>query len=138
MIPYGLLPHLNACLNATSAVLLLGGYLSIRSRRVPLHRRFMLGTVATSLLFLISYLVYHFEVGSVRFRGEGWIRPVYFAILISHTTLALALVPLVTITLRRALRGKFERHRRIARFTLPIWFYVSVTGVVVYVLLYHY
>jgi len=138
VIPYTLLPHLNAALNATSAVLLAAGYWSVRTRRLLLHRRLMLGAVSASGLFLISYLVYHFEVGSVRFKGQGAIRSVYFAILLSHTTLALALVPLVTTTLRRALRGKFETHRGIARWTLPIWFYVSVTGVVVYGMLYHY
>lgn len=138
MIPYTLLPHLNAALNATSAVLLAAGYWSVRTRRLLLHRRLMLGAVTASCLFLISYVIYHFEVGSVRFQGQGWIRSVYFAILLSHTTLALTLVPLVTTTLRRGLRGKVETHRRIARWTLPIWFYVSVTGVVVYGMLYHY
>jgi putative membrane protein len=138
VIPYTLLPHLNAALNATSAVLLAAGYWSVRTRRLLLHRRLMLGAVSASCLFLISYIVYHFEVGSVRFQGQGWIRSLYFTILLSHTTLALTLVPLVITTVRRGLRGKFETHRRIARWTLPIWFYVSVTGVVVYGMLYHY
>ena len=132
------LPLVNACLNTLSAGLLTAGFVFIRRRRIVAHVACMLGAFAVSTLFLLSYVTYHYHAGSQPFPGQGWIRPVYFAILISHTTLALALVPLVTITLRRALRGKFERHRRIARFTLPIWFYVSVTGVVVYVLLYHY
>ena len=100
------------------------------------HRLCMLSAFATSTLFLISYLTYHFEVGSVPFQGRGWIRAVYFAILISHTVLAAAIVPLVMLTLFRALKGRFVRHKRIARWTLPLWFYVSVTGVVVYWMLY--
>jgi uncharacterized membrane protein YozB (DUF420 family) len=137
MIPYTLLPHLNALLNGTSALLIATGYISIRRGRMRLHRACMLAAVTASCIFLISYLVYHFHVGSVRFRPQGWIRPVYFSILLSHTTLALALVPLVVVTLRRALREAFPLHRRIARWTLPVWFYVSVTGVVVYFMLYH-
>jgi uncharacterized membrane protein YozB (DUF420 family) len=137
VIPYSLLPHLNALLNATSALLLGIGYAAIRRRRIALHRLCMWAAVATSALFLVSYLVYHAEVGSVRFRHQGWIRPVYFAILVSHTVLAAAVVPLVSVTLARALRERFDRHRAIARWTLPVWVYVSVTGVVVYLLLYH-
>jgi uncharacterized membrane protein YozB (DUF420 family) len=131
------LPHLNAALNATSAVLLATGFLAIRRRNIGLHRACMVATVVTSCVFLTSYLVYHAQVGSVRFQGQGWIRPVYFTILISHTVLAMTLVPLVVVTLRRASKKMFERHRAIARVTLPIWFYVSVTGVVVYLMLYH-
>ena len=96
----------------------------------------MLAALCTSALFLVSYLVYHFEVGSVRFEGQGWVRTVYFAILISHTVLATAIIPLVIITVVRALRARFDRHRAIARWTLPLWIYVSVTGVVVYWMLY--
>ena len=130
------LPALNAALNACSALLLLLGYALIRAGRREAHRRAMLGALACSALFLASYLAYHFQVGSVRFQGQGPIRAVYFAILISHTVLATAIVPLVLVTTSRALRGRFDAHRRIARWTLPIWGYVSVTGVVVYWMLY--
>ena len=130
------LPVVNACLNATSTVLLLIGYRFIRTGRRVAHKRIMLTALATSSLFLISYLVYHFHVGSVRFAGLGFIRGVYFAVLISHTILAASVPPLVIVTLVRALRERFDKHRLIARWTLPIWLYVSVTGVVVYVMLY--
>jgi uncharacterized membrane protein YozB (DUF420 family) len=130
------LPALNAALNATSAALLLLGFWLIRRKRVEAHRRAMLAAVACSTLFLISYLVYHAQVGSVRFQGRGPIRTVYFTILLTHTVLAAAIVPLVLVTLTRALRGRFERHRRLARITFPLWAYVSVTGVVIYVMLY--
>jgi putative membrane protein len=130
------LPALNAALNATSALLLLTGYLLIRAGRRESHRRVMLAALACSALFLSSYLVYHWNVGSVRFRGTGAIRAVYLAILLSHTLLAVAIVPLVLITTSRALRGRFDAHRRIARYTLPLWGYVSVTGVIVYWMLY--
>lgn len=130
------LPAVNASLNATTTVLLLTGYAMIRRRRVRLHRACMIAAVATSLLFLTSYLYYHAHVGSKRFPGQGWIRPVYFAILFSHTVLAAAVVPLALTTLVRGLREQFVRHRRLARWTLPIWLYVSVTGVVIYLLLY--
>lgn len=126
----------NASLNATSAVLLATGYVFIRRRRVLAHKVCMVLAVVVSLTFLVSYVVYHLRVGSVPFLGQGWIRPVYFAILGSHTVLAAVIVPLAAITLTRALREQFDRHRRIARWTLPLWFYVSVTGVVIYVLLY--
>ena len=130
------LPTLNACLNALSGTLLIAGYFQIQKKNVRSHMRFMLGAFSTSVLFLISYLIYHYNVGSVPFTGKGWIRLVYFAILISHTILA-ALVPiLVIITLLRVWRGDIERHRQIARWTFPIWMYVSVTGVLVYLLLY--
>jgi uncharacterized membrane protein YozB (DUF420 family) len=131
------LPTLNAALNATCAALLVTGYLFIRRRRVTPHRVCMSLAFLTSVAFLASYLYYHAQVGSVRFQGQGWIRPVYFALLASHTILAAAIVPLAIVTLTRALRGQFDRHRRIARWTLPVWLYVSVTGVVVYWLLYH-
>jgi len=130
------LPTLNAALNSLSAVFLFAGYLFIRAKNREAHRRCMLAAFACSILFLISYLVYHFQVGSVGFKGHGWIRPVYFTILITHTILAITVVPLALITLVRALRERFDAHRRIARWTLPIWLYVSVTGVVVYLMLY--
>ena len=130
------LPALNAALNATSAVLLAAGYVAIRGGRRETHRRFMLAACASSSLFLVSYLVYHFQAGSVRFTGQGPIRTVYFAILVSHTILAVAIVPLVLVTLSRALRERFAAHRSLARITLPLWAYVSVTGVVIYWMLY--
>ena len=136
MIPVTLLPHLNALLNSFSAILLLAGYGFIRRRNVVAHRRCMLAALGSSGLFLVSYLVYHFSVGSVRFQGQGWIRVVYFAVLVSHTVLATAIVPLVVITVVRALRERFEKHRAIARWTLPLWIYVSATGVAVYWMLY--
>ena len=131
------LPTLNAALNATSAVLLVLGYRFIRRRQISAHRACMLAAFAVSVVFLISYLTYHMQVGSVRFPGTGMIRGVYFTILITHTILAALVPPLAVVTLTRALRGQFDRHRRLARWTFPIWLYVSVTGVVVYVMLYH-
>lgn len=136
MIPIESLPTLNATLNALSAVLLLNGYLLIRRRKIRAHKLSMIAAVATSALFLVSYLVYHFHIGSRPFAGQGWVRAVYFSILLSHTVLAVAIVPLVLITLRRALKGHFDRHARIAKRTLPLWMYVSVTGVIVYWMLY--
>ena len=130
------LPALNATLNATSAVLLTTGWILIRRGRIAQHRAVMIAAVCTSVLFLISYLVYHAQVGSVRFTKQGPIRAVYFTILLTHTVLAAAIVPLVLITLTRGLRGRYERHRRIARWTMPLWLYVSVTGVIVYLMLY--
>ena len=132
------LPTLNASLNALSALLLLLGYACIRTGRRDAHRALMLAAFTSSAVFLGSYLVYHFQVGSVPFKGAGAIRVVYFAILISHTTLAAAVVPLALITLIRALRERFDAHRKIARWTFPIWLYVSVTGVVVYAMLYRF
>ncbi len=131
------LPALNAALNGTCALLLVAGYLLIRRRRVLAHKICMISALVVSTLFLVSYLTYHYQVGSVRFTGQGWIRPVYFTILTSHTTLAATIIPLALVTASRALRGRFDRHVRIARWTLPIWLYVSVTGVVVYWMLYH-
>lgn len=131
------LPTLNASLNATCALLLLAGYLCIRGRKVLAHKLCMSSALAVSVVFLASYLAYHFQVGSVRFGGQGAIRAVYFAILISHTVLAVVIVPLALITVSRALRARFDRHVRIARWTLPLWLYVSVTGVIVYWMLYH-
>ncbi len=133
---YSALPVVNAVLNATSAVLIATGILLVKRGHRGLHKGFMLAAVVTSSLFLISYLVYHAHVGNVRFAGQGTSRPVYFTILISHKILAAAVVPLVLVTLTRALRGRFERHRVSARWTYPVWMYVSVTGVVIYLMLY--
>ena len=130
------LPAINASLNAISGVLLVIGYALMRARRIDLHRRVMIAAFFTSSLFLICYLIYHAQVGSVRFTREGFVRPVYFTILITHVTLAAAVLPLAIITLTRGLKGRYPRHRAIARWTFPIWLYVSVTGVLVYVLLY--
>ena len=130
------LPTLNAALNTLSAVFLCAGYFFIRSHNRDAHQRCMMAAIACSTLFLVSYLTYNFQVGSVGFKGQGWIRPVYFAILITHTILAAAVVPLVLVTFIRALRERFDAHRRIARWTFPIWLYVSITGVVIYLMLY--
>ena len=137
MADYSLFPTVNAILNGASAVLLAAGYTFIRRKQVARHRLCMGAAVVTSSIFLVSYLYYHWHVGSVRFQGTGWVRPLYFTILLSHTLLAASLVVLVPITLARALRQRFDRHRAIARWTLPIWMYVSVTGVVIYLMLYH-
>lgn len=134
---YSIFPTINATLNGTSAVLLVTAHRMIHRRRMAAHRALMLTAVVTSSLFLASYLYYHWHVGSVRFPGHGWSRPVYFSILISHTILAITIVPLVIITLSRALRERYDRHRAIARWTYPLWLYVSVTGVVIYFMLYH-
>ena len=130
------LPTLNAILNGTCAVLLVTGFVLIRRRLITAHRACMGTAFALSVAFLVSYLVYHAQVGSVPFRGQGWVRPVYFAILISHTILAALVPPLAVTTVVLALRGNFVRHRRLARWTLPVWLYVSITGVVVYWMLY--
>jgi putative membrane protein len=130
------LPAVNATLNTASAVLLFSGYIAIRNRKVGLHRALMLSAVGTSILFLISYLYYHSQVGTTRFTAQGWVRPLYFLILGSHTILAVVIVPLVIATLYLAFRENFARHRRIARVTLPTWLYVSVTGIAVYLMLY--
>jgi uncharacterized membrane protein YozB (DUF420 family) len=131
------LPTLNATLNATSGVLLLAGWLMIRRKRIDAHRRCMVAAFVTSSLFLVSYVVYHAQAGSRPFTGQGPVRAIYFAILISHVLLAAIIVPLALVTLRRALAGDYVRHRRIARWTFPVWMYVSVTGVVIYFMLYH-
>lgn len=136
MIDVSRLPALNAALNSISAILLATGYFFIRRRNVAAHKTCMLAALGVSTLFLISYITYHAQAGSVRFMGTGWVRPAYFAILISHVILATAILPLALVTVYRAWRERFEAHRRIARWTLPIWMYVSVTGVVVYVMLY--
>jgi len=129
-------PALNAFLNSSSAVFLAAGYVQIRRRRITSHRACMIVAFCCSVLFLASYVIYHLHAGVVHFTGQGWIRPVYFTLLGTHTVLAIVIVPLAVMTLSRALSEKFDRHRRIARWTLPIWLYVSVTGVIVYFLLY--
>jgi uncharacterized membrane protein YozB (DUF420 family) len=134
-IPF--LPHFNAALNTTSALLLLSGYRFIRRGQILAHRNCQVTAVVTSTLFLISYLTYHYYHGATRFAGQGFVRPLYFTILTTHTILAVVIVPLILITLYRAARRDFIRHRRIARWTLPLWLYVSVTGVIVYLMLYH-
>jgi uncharacterized membrane protein YozB (DUF420 family) len=130
------LPHLNAILNATCALLLFSGYSFIRAGRVAAHRTCQMAAVIVSVIFLASYLTYHYQHGATRFAGEGLVRPIYFTILISHTILAIVIVPLVGVTLYRALKADFVRHRKIARLTLPLWLYVSITGVIVYLMLY--
>ncbi|MBA3912789.1 MAG: DUF420 domain-containing protein [Acidobacteriales bacterium] len=134
---YAIFPAINAALNGSSALLLLTGRYLISRKRVAAHRAVMIAAVSCSTVFLASYLYYHAHVGSIHFKGEGWSRPVYFTILTTHTILAAAIVPLVIITLSRGLRRRFQRHRAIARWTYPLWLYVSVTGVVIYEMLYH-
>jgi uncharacterized membrane protein YozB (DUF420 family) len=136
MIPYSDLPAVNAILNGTAAILIVIGIFLIKSRRQRAHRAVMIAAVTASSLFLISYLTYHAHIGSKHFPGQGWARNVYFAILLTHTILAAVVVPLVLVTLTRGLKGRFDRHRSIARWTYPVWLYVSVTGVVIYVMLY--
>ena len=131
-----ILPHVNAALNALSFLLLVAAFYKIRRGDVQAHRRLMLSALAVSGLFLVSYVTYHAQYGSVRFTGQGAVRAVYFFILVTHIILAAAIVPLVVVTVVRALRGDFARHRRVARWTYPLWLYVSVTGVVVYLMLY--
>jgi uncharacterized membrane protein YozB (DUF420 family) len=135
-VPYTALPAVNAVLNATCAVLLITGYVLIRRGRWRQHRRVMITAFCTSILFLVSYLTYPAHIGSKHFPGSGSARTVYFTILLTHTVLAVAIVPLAIITLSRGLSARYDRHRAIARWTLPIWLYVSVTGVVVYWMLY--
>jgi putative membrane protein len=130
------LPAVNATLNAIAAVLLTCGYVMIRRGRIETHRRFMLAAFATSALFLVCYLIYHANIGSKPFTGRGAIRTVYFTILITHVVLAAVILPMAIITLTHALRARFEKHVPIARWTLPLWLYVSVTGVIVYWMLY--
>jgi|ERR1051326_82262 putative membrane protein len=134
---YSVLPHLNAALNASSFLLLSAGYFFIRRKRVSAHRNCQISALCASILFLISYLVYHAHHGVTRFAGQGIARPIYFTILTTHTFLAAVIVPFVIITVRRAKRKDFLRHKSIARFTLPAWLYVSITGVIVYLMLYH-
>ena len=134
---YAMFPAIDASLNGTSAVLLLVGRGFIKRGKMAAHRAVMLSALASSSIFLVCYLYYHWHVGSVHFQGQGWSRPVYFSILISHTILAAAIVPMIIVTLSRALRGRFDRHRALARWTYPLWMYVSITGVIVYFMLYH-
>jgi putative membrane protein len=137
MIGISDLAAVNAALNATSAILIGGGVYFIKRKNINAHKACMIAALATSTLFLTSYLVYHYNVGSVRFTKPGWIRDVYFPLLISHTVLAVVVLPLVLRTAFLALKGRFQNHIRIARWTFPTWIYVSVTGVVVYLMLYH-
>lgn len=130
------LPAVNATLNAISGVLLIVAYTFIRRRKIEQHRKVMLAAFATSTLFLVCYVVYHAQVGSVRFTRQGFVRPVYFTILFTHVTLAAIVLPMAIVTLSRGLKARYPQHRRIARWTFPIWLYVSITGVLVYVLLY--
>ena len=130
------LPAVNATLNAISGVLLIVAYTLIRQRKIEQHRRVMLAAFATSALFLVCYVVYHAQVGSVRFTRQGFVRPLYFTILITHVTLAALVLPMAIVTLSRGLKARYPQHRKIARWTFPIWLYVSVTGVLVYILLY--
>jgi len=130
-------PALNATLNGIAAILLAGGYFAIRSGKMQLHKKFMVSAFFVSCAFLVSYVIYHIRIHQVvHFQGQGWIRPFYFTLLISHTILAVVIVPLILITLRRAWIERFDKHRQIARWTLPLWFYVSVTGVIVYFMVY--
>lgn len=130
------LPLVNALLNTTSTLFLLLGYYFIRRNRKTLHKRMMIAALTVSSLFLISYLIYHYNVGSVKFTAQGTVRTVYFSILLTHTVLAATVPPLAIVTLVRALRERFDKHKRIARWTLPIWLYVSITGVIIYIMLY--
>ncbi len=127
---------LNASLNGTSAILLACGYAAIRNGKIAVHKAFMISAFVVSSVFLVSYLVYHYRVGHVVFRGDGWVRTFYFALLGTHTVLAIVIVPMILITLRRAWLKRFDKHRIIARWTLPLWFYVCVTGVIVYLMVY--
>ena len=136
MLDYTILPTVNATLNAISGIFLLTGYVLIKRRHINAHRNAMLGAFASSTLFLVSYLVYHAQAGSRPFTGQGVIRYVYFAILLSHIVLAAAILPMAISTLSRGLRGRYAEHKRIARKTFPAWMYVSVTGVIVYLMLY--
>jgi putative membrane protein len=131
------LPHLNAALNATASVLLITGWVLIKSRRIPQHRACMIAAVVTSALFLVSYVIYHAQAGSKLFPGTGWIRAVYFSILIPHVLLAALTLPFILLTFARGLRRDDARHRRVARWTMPLWLFVSVSGVIVYLMLYH-
>ena len=136
MADYSIFPALNATLNGASAILITTGRVLIARKKIKFHRACMIAAVATSSVFLVSYLYYHAHVGSVHFSGHGWARRVYFTILISHTILAAATVPLVVLSLSYGLRSRFDRHRRISRWTFPVWLYVSITGVIVYIMLY--
>jgi putative membrane protein len=127
---------LNASLNGLSAFLLAGGFAAIRDGKRDVHKALMVSAFAVSTVFLVSYVIYHLRVGHVVFQGQGWIRPVYFVLLLSHTLLAIVIVPLILVTLRRAWLEKFDKHKILARWTLPLWFYVCVTGVIIYLMVY--
>ena len=131
------LPHLNAVLNATSTILLLIGFSLIRGGNREIHRKVMVSALVVSSVFLVSYLTYHFTAPVFVYRGPAWSRPIYYALLISHVILAVVVTPLVAVTAWRALHGTFERHRALARWTLPVWLYVTTTGVIIYAILYH-
>ncbi len=131
------LPSVNAALNGTSALFLLCGFLFIRRKNVPAHRFCMAGAFVSSTLFLFFYLLHHYQAGATRFQGTGWTRPLYFSILLSHTVLAVAILPMILVTFGRALRGRFDLHARLARWTWPLWMYVSATGILIYFMLYH-
>ncbi len=135
---YSALAPLNAVLNGTATILLIAGFIFIKRRRVAAHRACMIAALIVSAMFLTSYLIYHYHVGEVRFGGIGWVRPVYFAILIPHIMLAGLIVPLALITVYFALRGRFATHRKVARWTWPLWIYVSITGVIIYLMLYQF
>lgn len=137
MISLSVLPAVNATLNAISAIFLLTGFYFIRRKNIAVHRRFMLAACASSVLFLASYLTYHFFAGATKFAGTGWSRPLYFSILISHTILAIVVVPMAIASVVNGLKMRVSQHRRVARWTFPIWIYVSITGVIVYFFLYH-
>ena len=137
MLEISNLPTVNAILNSTSAVLLIIGYVFIRNQKIDQHKKFMFAAFGVSVLFLISYCIYHANAGSTKFLHEGWIRPIYFLILISHIILAFIIIPLALVTLYFAWREKFDKHQKIAKITFPIWLYVSVTGVLIYLMLYH-
>lgn len=136
-IPVKDLPMINASLNGLSAILLFVGFLFVRSKKIGAHKGCMVAALVSSTVFLVSYLTYHYYAGATPFQGQGWVRPLYFGVLISHTVLAALVVPLAAFTLHRAWRGQFDRHMKVARWTLPIWLYVSITGVVVYLMLYY-
>ena len=135
---FSILPHFNAFLNGSSFILLSSGYFFIRRRKIRAHITCQIAALSASVLFLVSYIVYHLHHGVTRFAGQGIARPIYFTILTTHTFLAAVIVPLVIVTVRRAKRADFLRHKRIARWTLPLWLYVSITGVIVYLMLYHF
>ena len=138
MIPpqYAYFPALNATLNGTSAVLLLIGRMLIKRGKMAAHRTCMIAAMISSAVFLACYLFFHYEAGNILFLGQGWVRPLYFTILISHVTLAIVIVPMAIITLSRGLKARYHQHRAIARWTWPLWMYVSITGVIVYFMLY--
>ena len=131
------LPHVTAALNATTVGFAAAGYVLIRRGNRQAHRVAMIGAVTCSALFLIAYLTYHFTAPIFVFKGQGWVRPVYYTLMISHIVLAIVVTPMVLLTFARGLRGRFDRHRPLARWTLPLWLYVSITGIAVYVMLYH-